>query len=73
MKDQFIYMVDPPVWVGEPRWAYLDDSLMVFLSQFKVSGIEGRPTDRFKLGDTVFVFGGKTPPFPKEGDVWSVV
>ncbi|MCL8309043.1 MULTISPECIES: hypothetical protein [Pseudomonas] len=73
IKDKFICMASPPVWVGEPRWAYLDDVPMVFLNQFKVSNIEGRLADRFKSGDTVFVFGGKTPSVPKEGDAWSVV
>ena len=72
LKNTFLCMDVPPKWVGEPRWAYSDDEPMVFLHQFKVDNLNSNMDERFCTGDTIFIFGSKTPPFPNAGESWSV-
>lgn len=72
LKDQFVFMAEPPKWVGEPRWAYLDNVPMVFLHQFQVVDLNNQLSGRLKVGDTVFIFGSKTPPCPQDEESWAV-
>lgn len=70
LTGKFLSMNQPPEWVGDPRWAYIENEPMVFLHQFKVENIHGNLTDRVATGDTIFIFGSKVPAYPEPGKVW---
>jgi hypothetical protein len=70
LNGRFLFMDAAPRWVGEPQWAYHDNEPMIFLHQFKVDNMN---PDMLKLGDTIFIFGSKSPPNPEPGQSWRVV
>lgn len=70
LRESYRFMVSPPVWVGEPRWAYLLDEPMIFLSQFNVCHSDKKLAKLFPMGDTVYIFGSKYPPNPSPQDTW---
>lgn len=70
LTGRFRFMDVPPKWVGEPKWAFHDNEPMIFLHQFKVSNMNA---SMFPLGDTIFIFGSKSPPNPEPGQSWHVV
>jgi hypothetical protein len=70
----FLCMAKKPKWKGEPTWPYHQGEPMVFFHQFTIPltarlSLKGR----FPMGETIYVFGSKTPPFPTEDESWKTV
>ena len=72
LLNEFNFMIIPPKWVGEPRWAYFKGVPMVFLSQFKIAHSDKKMIKKFPIGDTVYIFGSKNPPNPNQGESWEI-
>jgi hypothetical protein len=73
LNGRFLFMDVPPRWVGEPKWAYHDNEPMIFLHQFEVEDPDNNMLGRFNLGDTIFIFGSKSPPNPEPDQTWRSV
>lgn len=66
--DKFLYANNPPVWIGEQSWPYIDDEPMIFLHQFKLEKTENENT-QFRNDLMYYFFGYNKKNTDKSGEV----
>ncbi|WPN57929.1 hypothetical protein [Pseudomonas sp. P9_31] len=73
LENEFLYLKEKPVWVGEPTWLYHQGRPMVFLHQFLISPSAQHIKEKISLGDTIYVFGSKHILKRSPEDSWTVI
>lgn len=67
LKDEFLYVDQPPVWVGEePSWAFYEGKPMIFISQYAIPETD-LTKEKLTYDETIYTFGIRIPGKSKGG------